>query len=156
MHKPQNDVMMPRIGEEAERPRLACPDCKASPPRQLGVDDFPSTSRDGVLQAIADGADFYACIACGKRWAVVRQRMTKDENGVASLEPVRREAPPSPSRKHRRALEAHNARAIRRNLRLAARDGEPMPQIGREPPASADDRRKARNRAKADRRKGRA
>lgn len=153
--KPQNDVMMPRIGEEAERPRLACPGCKAKPPRQLGVDDFPVDARMGVEQAVADGADFFGCDACGKRWAVMRQRMVKGEDGVVSLEPVRRAPPParkSAVRRVRRAQESINARAIKRNERLAARSGEPVERpLPVVPTLTPEEQRKARNVAKAKR-----
>lgn len=142
------DVMGPKIGGDVgdERPREQCPGCKTPQPRQLGVADFPGEHAPGVQQAMADGADFYECRSCAKRWAVVRKRV-QSSDGVVSLEPARRQQrrPGGMSRKMRRAHEAHNARLIRKNEALAGADAF----VPTERVVDADAARKARNKRKA-------
>jgi len=146
------DVMGPKIGGDVgnERPREQCPGCKTPQPRQLGVADFPGEHAPGVQQAMVDGADFFECRSCAKRWAVVRKRIESSDDGVVSLEPSRqqRRASGGPSRKIRRAHEAHNARLIRKNEALAGADAF----VPSERVVDMDAARKARNRRKAARR----
>ncbi len=164
-----NDIMMPRIGAEAERPRDACPNCKHAPPKTLGVDDFPPSATEGVLQALKDGATLYGCERCFHRWAVLRQRMVRGADGMTSLEPVPNtsQGPTQKKgngRRYNRAVGAHNARLIRKNARITARAGFPVEALRESLAASgpgsheeraeerAEERRKVRNARKAARR----
>lgn len=70
----------PRIGAEAEKPRRACPDCGAVP-RRLGLDAFPAHAHAEIRAAARDGATFYGCQACGKRWVVMRAKVEKSAEG---------------------------------------------------------------------------
>lgn len=157
--KPQNDVMGPRIGEDAAKPRVACPYCKHRAPRVLGLDDFPEEAANEIVAASKDGADFYECRKCKRRWAVMRQRVTRDEDGVASLKAVPGGTNrPGPSGKRqpvrrsvRREQNALARCAIRANLKLAGETLQTVPlDLGAIP--DAEERRKARNARKARRR----
>lgn len=141
-----------RLGAELDKPRERCPDCGAEKPRQLGVMDFPMESAKGVAQAMSDGADLYECMACKKRWAVMRVARA----GTAPPAPKGPTQRKGDGRRVRRAIEARDRKAIEKNLKLAAR--EPWEaKAGVAPAAPAidpDKARKARNARKAAKRGG--
>lgn len=142
-------IQPPRIGAELDKPREKCPDCGERKPRVLGVMDFPMDSAEGVAQAMQDGADLYECTACSKRWAVMRvarpgQPMPQPKGPTKQI---------GKGRRYRRAVVALNARAIAKNLKLAARNPMAASDDVR-PPVDPDDARRARNARKAARRKG--
>lgn len=143
-----------RLGAELDKPRERCPDCGAEKPRLLGVMDFPMESEKGVAQAMADGADLYECMACKKRWAVMR--VARTGTGTAPPTPKGPTQRKGDGRRVRRAIEARDRKAIEKNLKLAAR--EPWEaKAGAAPAAPAIDpvkARKARNARKAAKRGG--
>lgn len=138
------------IGGKADEPRTKCPGCGATP-RLLDYDDFPAAHRADVQKARGEGADFYQCTGCSKRYAVMRSR-TQSKQPTQPTQPTT----PGESRKRRRAVAADVKRAIRKNKRIAAREGHPVPS--EQPPKDADvidldAQRRARNAAKRARKK---
>lgn len=135
------------IGGKADEPRTKCPGCGATP-RLLDYDDFPAAHRADVQKARGEGADFYQCTGCSKRYAVMRSRTQPTQPTQPTI--------PGASRKHRRAVAADAKRAIRKNKRIAARDGHLVPS--EQPTKDADvidldARRRARNAGKRARKK---
>lgn len=61
-------------GDPKVSPRVACPYCAATSPRELKVGDFALKARSEVAQAMMAGATLYECASCAKRYAVQSAR----------------------------------------------------------------------------------
>lgn len=143
----------PRIGTPKDV-RAKCPDCRSDAVVKLALEDFPAESEAMVRDAMGQGADFYGCKACSKRWAVLRVKMEQpdplaDQNLVEDLvlgQEKKRAAGANTGRRQRRAMEAWNRRLLERNKRMAKASGDytedPAP---RPPPMTEEERKRARN-----------
>ena len=139
----------PKIGV-VENVRAKCPDCKSESVHKIGVESFPEAQRAMVEEA-SKQADFYQCFECRKRWAVVRVTreqvagLMDDPGAAAKAMGITGEKKPAagfrPSRRARRADEAHGKRLLEKNRKLA---GE-VPAVSPAPVVDLEEKRRERN-----------
>lgn len=145
-----------KIGPTPSNVRKVCPDCGAIGIREMKVEDFDSPAhRAMAAEAIEQGAVLYSCGACGKRWAVLKvsAEQARALAGVpdGSLDNLPAEAPPmgpTPSRRQRRAVTAHNERLLAKNKRLAGIAPEPPVRLVAPEPGELRKMRNAKKKAR--------